>query len=346
MEKVDKREGFIDLFRGIGIILMVIGHMKFQYKPNGTGIAVFNEYSHYIHAFHMPMFFFLSGFCYQKSKGTIVDVVKKRARRLLIPYFFFGISEFFLWRIFIGDSISPLLHLFWINTEGLAIAGALWFLTALFVTSVIYSAIDMYINNRHIITIICIVLAGIGCILPGITDCRLPYAIDSAMVGVGFFHLGRLIRPCFYVDKKPFFFGIKWWVVIPILVINVIMIMYNGGVNMRVGRYSNIVLFWINAVLAILIGLYYCKEIDQLGMNNCKILCLINEKIKTCGQNGIVYVCTNELIITVYARILQRLVKMELLYNICILILTFLTLRLMTIIIASSKIRIFIGRDS
>lgn len=77
MKKVDKREGFIDLFRGIGIILMVIGHMKFQYKPNGTGIAVFNEYSHYIHVFHMPMFFFLSGFCYQKSKGTIVDEVKK-----------------------------------------------------------------------------------------------------------------------------------------------------------------------------------------------------------------------------------------------------------------------------
>lgn len=40
----------IDIFRGMGIIIMVMGHIGFGYV-----------FDHFIHAFHMPMFYFVSG---------------------------------------------------------------------------------------------------------------------------------------------------------------------------------------------------------------------------------------------------------------------------------------------
>jgi len=47
---------YIDLFRGVGVLLMILGHL-------GLGKA----FDHYIHAFHMPMFFFVSGFFFKPT---------------------------------------------------------------------------------------------------------------------------------------------------------------------------------------------------------------------------------------------------------------------------------------
>ncbi len=47
----NKRIDYIALFRGSWIILMLMGHINFG-----------AHFDHPIHAFHMPMFFFVSGF--------------------------------------------------------------------------------------------------------------------------------------------------------------------------------------------------------------------------------------------------------------------------------------------
>ena len=46
---MSKRVDYVDIFRGIGIILMILGHMSFATT----------QFDHYIHAFHMPLFYFL-----------------------------------------------------------------------------------------------------------------------------------------------------------------------------------------------------------------------------------------------------------------------------------------------
>ena len=42
---------YFDIYRGFGILLMVMGHV-------GFGI----HFYHYIHGFHMPLFFLVSGY--------------------------------------------------------------------------------------------------------------------------------------------------------------------------------------------------------------------------------------------------------------------------------------------
>ena len=50
---IKKRVGYIDIAKGIGIILVVMGHNDF---------ALISPFAHkLIYSFHMPMFFFMSG---------------------------------------------------------------------------------------------------------------------------------------------------------------------------------------------------------------------------------------------------------------------------------------------
>lgn len=79
------RIDYIDVFRGFGILLMVIDHIGMGYK-----------FSYFVHAFHMPMFFFLSGFFFKMPKYG-GGFIRKKMRSLLLPYFFFGSCFYFVW---------------------------------------------------------------------------------------------------------------------------------------------------------------------------------------------------------------------------------------------------------
>ena len=308
---------------------MVMGHMKFMYVPNGIGQIVFDSFEHYIHAFHMPMFFFLSGFCHKKSDATLRTVVVKQAKKLLIPYFIFGIMQYIMWRLYIGDSITPLINLFWINTDGLAIAGALWFLTALFFVIVFYAFIERFTDNNAIQSVVVVIISLIGCLLPKIVSYRLPYAIDVAFVGLGFYYLGFILKE--YKDNKavdrvlnPNAFELAIFGVI-----NIFLIMYNSSVNMRTAKYDFIPLFGVNAIMAIILGMRLCK------MACCNIsgpaIQIIIKWISELGINGLIYVCFNQLIITISSRVLEKVFESRVIYNILLVIVSFIALRVAVI---------------
>lgn len=77
----DSRLLTIDVARGIGILLVVLGHN-----------AVFRESSHAlyeaIYLFHMPLFFFVSGVTFRATSPG--ETLRKRARALLVPYLAMG----------------------------------------------------------------------------------------------------------------------------------------------------------------------------------------------------------------------------------------------------------------
>ena len=76
---MSKRIEYIDIARGIGILLVVMGHNDFGYvSPFGYKL---------IYSFHMPLFFFLSGYFLNASIPFGV-YFKKRFNSLLKPYLF------------------------------------------------------------------------------------------------------------------------------------------------------------------------------------------------------------------------------------------------------------------
>ena len=143
LEKKQFRE--IDLCRGLGIILVVLGHAL---KQTGTDHQAVQISISVIYSFHMPLFFVLSGFVAYRILGFVtwgerINYVAGRARRLLIPYFCVGavyiplkiaLSRYALkpydfssvWRILIGDNPNTALWylyiLFWISVLSVLLA--------------------------------------------------------------------------------------------------------------------------------------------------------------------------------------------------------------------------------
>ncbi|QJD09405.1 acyltransferase family protein [Flammeovirga sp. MY04] len=66
----------MDVSKGIGILLMVLGH---------TSIP--SALSKFIWAFHMPLFFIASGWTTNWQKTDFITFTKRKLRTLLLPFF-------------------------------------------------------------------------------------------------------------------------------------------------------------------------------------------------------------------------------------------------------------------
>lgn len=77
------RKIYIDTARGIGILLVIIGHIVVfgNYPMQGAG-----GISNFIYSFHMPLFFIISGLCIKESKQLDRETLKRMAYSYLVPY--------------------------------------------------------------------------------------------------------------------------------------------------------------------------------------------------------------------------------------------------------------------
>ena len=82
MDKVSissQRIAYLDIARGIGILLVVLAH---------SDLAWISTYLHrFIYSFHVPLFFFLSGYFFS-TKIPFGIFIKKRFNAILKPYLF------------------------------------------------------------------------------------------------------------------------------------------------------------------------------------------------------------------------------------------------------------------
>ena len=282
----------VDIFRAFGILLMIMGHVGFGRK-----------FDHFIHAFHMPMFFVVSGMFFGTSyerfrarhENPFTSFTARKAKTLLIPYICFGSLHYLLWLVRNWRSaayLHPLLHLLSINTYGLPIAGALWFLTALFLTECAYCAVSCLTENPLLRSAIIILLALAGHVSCHYLAFPLPYAGNSALVGLGLYHIGcvfgKSLEKFSLSLPKTLIFG----------AFTGALIFLNGYVNMRTDSYSFVPLFYVNVIASCLVGLSLSRIAHSLFCGGR--VCMLLQDI---GKNSIVYLCLNQLAILVLARL-------------------------------------------
>lgn len=103
---MDKRLDFIDIAKGIGIFLVVLGHSLVPQIRESVPAAKFLWI--FIYNFHMPLFFFLSGWLFERglpkytSKGRFI---LNKFKFLMVPYFVFSILTYVL--VFALSQIAP-----------------------------------------------------------------------------------------------------------------------------------------------------------------------------------------------------------------------------------------------
>ena len=84
---MSKRIEYIDIAKGIGILLVVMGHNDFA--------LVSPFFYKFIYAFHMPLFFFVSGMFF-KAELPFLTILRRRFDTLLKPYLFTVLLIFFM----------------------------------------------------------------------------------------------------------------------------------------------------------------------------------------------------------------------------------------------------------
>jgi polysaccharide biosynthesis protein PslL len=123
------RQEWIDILKGIGIICVVAGH------------AMTGSIRDTVFLFHMPLFFFLSGFLFYPRPDR-ASYLSRKIIHLLIPYFIFltllFIPRFYHASLTVSSNADylrdTLLVMFSGGSQLKGTAGVFWFVTCLFLT--------------------------------------------------------------------------------------------------------------------------------------------------------------------------------------------------------------------
>lgn len=184
----NKRVLFVDYFKALLMILVIMGHINFA----NSGIKA------WIYSFHMPAFFFISGMMLNYSTSYSLPLgerIRKYADRLVVP--------FFLWALVYAKFSYPnLLRILYGSYRSIAQAGALtslWFLPVMFFAVLMMNQLETGFNKRIVrIEIMSLIISfAIGFLLP-YSRIGYPWSINVAFIALGFMLSGRLLRTmCF-----------------------------------------------------------------------------------------------------------------------------------------------------
>ncbi len=292
MENNDKvaRNGVLDIMKGLGILLVIIGHSTIPKMPHDI-----------IYSFHMPLFFVVAGFLY-KAKPLNGKWWKNNVYRLLIPYLIFGV-------IWIGyDLVHSLANdmslaivkgdmfaLVWSNSgphdnaylgsisNGVGVA---WFFFALFWCRVVFAYTERYINKNLLPLTILLVSFASYIILSHVV---LPFAILQGTLALVFYYLGYLSKNMFAeVNENNVFTAVvkHQWIGFIVLLVLLIWI--------RCIRHSHIILAF---------GYFGQWEMDVIGsLGGIFLIYLVSLLIDKYGykfKDGLEFIGRNSLVLFV-----------------------------------------------
>lgn len=217
---VNKRLVWVDIAKGIAILLVITGHTLSVESPLISAIFMF----------HMPLFFIMAGYTFKVK--PLGDLIKTSAKRLLVPYTII----FVLWQgytligqsdIFTLETLITLIvrYIFATGspneTMGVTAVGMAWFLMCLFVSRIILNIVLQLCEKHHVKlpvqAVIFIVIAAFGMHIGQAMNLFLPFDLDIAC-------LTSLFMWCGYVARKTDFLkriGFRWYVLIIAFVVYV-----------------------------------------------------------------------------------------------------------------------------
>ena len=260
------RYNWIDSLRGFAVILVILGHL-----PTSP------ELHKYIFSFHMPLFFFISGYLFnQKKYSQAGKFITSRVRSLLFPYFSLTVVSYL---IFLLTNYSPSDNRFYLPYEGdfsktiystlyasynfdhfnsVLFNGPLWFLPCLFATSIIfYVLFKLFNKSLNLFVAATVIVSLIGYYSVNYLSQALPWSIDIALSGVAFYSAGYLFRN-YFEDK---FFKIAKIIIIPLILISLFSINTNIT-DLNLWKFNeNYFTFYLIAFSGILSYMYIFRKI-------------------------------------------------------------------------------------
>ena len=268
----NKRITYLDMARGMGMILVVMGHVEYM---NMTLLQ-------YIYAFHMPLFFLISGILIwekREEEKNFIVLVKNKLRSIMLPYAVFSVLSLLIesarllikdldeWNL-IGRQIFQTLCLQGVST--------LWFLPALFMSELLFIGIRKQLGHGGTVG-----ATGIIMLLSAMLSIweKNWYSQHMESLACGLVHdvLSMLLRNLFcagfvcmgYYVGKVLLPGLTrvWQEAVGgflFAVLAVAVISQNGIVELRYMSFSNLLLYLLGAIAGTMVVLCICRLLERL----------------------------------------------------------------------------------
>lgn len=136
------RQQWLDIFKGIGISAVVVGHVMTW---------------RYVYSFHMPLFFLVSGYTFHVRENEL-EWFWTCCRRYLLPYFSFLVLLNVCTLLLYGNRLSMYKFLYG-GCELMGIYGTFWFITVLFLALIILNAVIKRRVNVLFVIVFCLLLS-------------------------------------------------------------------------------------------------------------------------------------------------------------------------------------------
>lgn len=261
-----KRLDYIDIAKGIGIILVVVGHLR---DNQLCGLA-----KSIIFSFHMPLFFLIAGFNFNFNKyaNSFIAFIKHRFLRLMVPYFAFNIFVI----VYLLGSSPDLTVLQKINTVLYGIGNkfwtweltALWFLPSLFCAEILFYFLVKATNKTNEIQVlVLLILSIIGYETSNLYhNGFMPiWSIDLSLVAILFMYIGWKFRSLNLPEKISNYAADKNIQIFILLILCFIFVIYfNKWPDMNSRRFNNIFEFYIGGIVGSLIIVYISALVLRL----------------------------------------------------------------------------------
>lgn len=270
---MNKRVEWIDIAKGYGILFVIIGHLYLQDSFLTTQI----------YTFHMPLFFFLSGYVFSAKKYNFNEFIKRKAKTILVPYFALGVCMIIFCFALMSKSIDTtsidyynLIKKFLIQRR----MWTLWFIACLFWLNIMfYLIVKLHNNDYKKMGMTVVVLTIIGLTYYKLGGEALPWNIDVCFVAIFFFYIGYLFKN---IPKLSDFILVKGKKAIIMFILFFIINLICGiGNNILTGEtldisrnnYGFIPLTFISAfggIMCVIIfsNAFHIKAIKYLGSNS------------------------------------------------------------------------------
>lgn len=294
----NQRNVYIDVMKGLLIILVVIGHLPYFDYDSRTLVLIYS--------FHMPAFLIIGGMLsHIKSYTKLSTILYKRIKGTLIPYFLFSLITFLI--VPVGSSerlmTSVIAALKGIGDPVNSLNLPLWFLTFYFIAMLLFEIIEwisyriksVFFTNDSYLPIAIINLLFIVPIMyfsyiyarvykmP-----RIPFNVEIACFSLLFVYIGKLISV--YIKKAILaikenkylsflFITISLFVIIVCTIYWYRFSMYNGRIDLNARDYKNAFLMYVDGILGFTIFAYFSYIISLIP--------LISNFFAVLGENSI-----------------------------------------------------------
>ena len=320
------RNQSIDILKGLGIILVVMGHLD----TNGQVSRLI------VYSFHMPLFFFLSGVVAKSvTEVKFIDYFKKIIKTIYLPFFVFVILDI-VFKVFYQHqhSFLVLLKRTILDLTGLNFTNVnspLWFLLALFVCKFLFYFIDKKAIYKYICLVVCVIFIFTFRYFE--TEYYKSVVYFWTIPGLAFFIVGNLLRKFYFnindiVNRNKIICGV---ILLFSLITYIALFDVSPFVSMKELIIPNPLLYIINSILGIILITAVSMVIQKSG--------ILSTFFEFYGKNSIiVLICHYYFTRKIVEVLFEKIGIIEYLYSwYTQIILLIITLIIMAILIFISK---------